>query len=182
MFAVPFEHYPRVKQHEEYKSMLLKQLWLNHNHTEHGMRTDFFHNDKEKIIPAYYKIVTSALDEYLQEIEGNVGFRLKICSMWYQMTSGGQSHQVHTHGATGLSCVWYLEFDPEVHKATTFYAPFHDPLSGDMIQHTPEVQEGDLVVFPSFLMHEQEGNDSDKRRTIISFNIEGRPKPIMKYT
>ena len=102
--------------------------------------------------------------------------------MWYQMTSGGESHQVHTHGATGLSCVWYLEFDPEVHKATTFYAPFHDPLSGDMIQHTPEVQEGDLVVFPSFLMHEQEGNDSDKRRTIISFNIEGRPRPIMKYT
>jgi len=31
-------------------------------------------------------------------------------------------------------------------------------------------------------MHEQEGNDSDKRRTIISFNIEGRPRPIMKYT
>ena len=60
MFAVPFEHYPRVKQHEEYKNILLKQLPV---HTEHGMRTDFFHNDREKIIPEYYKIVTSALDE-----------------------------------------------------------------------------------------------------------------------
>ena len=175
MFSVPFEHFPCVKHHQEYKNILLRKFESNLE-IENGYRTDFFKNDREKIIPDYHKIVANALGEHLQSIEKNTGFTLDIVCMWYQMTSKGEMHQVHTHGATGLSCIWYLEFDPEVHKATTFFAPFHDPFTGDLIERKPQIKEGDFVVFPSFLMHQQEGNDSDKRRTIISFNLSG-PKP-----
>lgn len=185
MFAVPFEHYPRVRDHEKYKSKLL-QIFDDDDNSSHrltksgeviyDLKTDFFHNDKEQLLPSYYGLVTQALGSYLREIESNIGFELEIESMWYQSSSRGQYHQVHNHGAVGMSFVWYVEFNPKVHKATTFFCPFSDPLTGDLIQNTPEVEEGDLVVFPSFLLHEQEMNDSDERRTIVSFNINGVPK------
>ena len=32
-----------------------------------------------------------------------------------------------------------------MHQGTTFYCPFADPITGDLLQETPEVKEGDLV-------------------------------------
>ena len=37
----------------------------------------------------------------------------------------------------------------------------------------PKVKEGDMILFPSSLLHEAPLNKSDKRRTIISYNIRG---------
>ena len=35
----------------------------------------------------------------------------------------------------------------------------------------PKVKEGDLFIFPSFILHEAPINTSDEPRTIISFNL-----------
>ena len=192
MFQVPFEHYPAPPGFDKVKKELL-QVFADDDNSSHRMtpdgrvledlKTDFFHNDKNHIFPPYYNIVTKALNPYLKTISDQVGFQVEITTMWYQQAMKGQYHQTHNHGAVGMSCVWYLEFDPAVHTATTFYCPFADPLTGDLMQNTPRVREGDFVVFPAFLLHEQQANDSDKRRTIVSFNLAGAPKPkFYKHT
>ena len=98
-----------------------------------------------------------------------------ISKMWFQSTTGEQCHDVHTHGQglKHLSFVWYLEFDPKIHHATTFYCPFHDPFTGELLKsEVKNVKEGDLLVFPSRMYHEQRASKSDIRRTIISFNYQ----------
>ena len=140
---------------------------------KNGVRGDFFINDERQSLPAYHVTLRNYLKDYLQDLQNQMGFEVKINSMWYQQTVKGQYHELHNHGAIGLSCVWYLEYDPLVHQGTTFYCPFADPITGDLLQETPEVKEGDLVVFPSYLLHEQKPNQSDVRRTVVSFNIDG---------
>lgn len=190
MFSVPFEHYPAppdfAKHREELLEIFSKDENSSHRMTKtgeviHDLKTDFFHNDKHRMYPKYFGKVTTALAPHLMQIEKNIGYKLDITTMWYQQAGHGQYHQVHNHGSVGMSCVWYLEFDPAVHSATTFYCPFPDPLTGDLNQNTPEVREGDFVVFPAFLLHEQQPNDSDKRRTIVSFNIAGAPRPTFRH-
>ena len=191
MFQVPFEHYPAPPGFDKVKKELLQAFEdddnSSHRMTPNGsvvadLKTDFFHNDKNRIFPAYYPTVYKALYPYLKTISDQVGFQVEITTMWYQQSMRGQYHQTHNHGSVGMSCVWYLEFDPTVHTATTFYCPFADPLTGDLMQNTPKVREGDFVVFPAFLLHEATPNDSDKRRTIVSFNLAGTPKPTFRHT
>lgn len=190
MFHVPFDHFPAPDKFKEYKKQLLEIIDADDNTTHRlspsgepifDLKTDFFHNDKQRLYPKYMGIVEEALGSYLAALSENIGFPVDIQSMWYQQTKRGQFHQVHTHGAVGMSAVWYLEFDPRYHKSTTFYCPFPDPLTGDLLNNNPVANEGDLIVFPSFLLHEQEPNDSDVRRTIISFNIAGVPRPTYKH-
>ena len=63
-----------------------------------------------------------------------------------------------------------------IHEATKFYSPFNDPATGDLMEYQPFVKEGDLVIFPSYLLHEGPVNKSDKERVIVSFNIMGEPE------
>ena len=172
MFCIPFEHYEPIPNHDLAKEHLL-ELFSLCGEDKNGVRGDFFINDQRNSLPAYHTTLRNYLKDYLQDLENQMGFEVKINSMWYQQTVKGQYHELHNHGAIGLSCVWYLEYDPLVHQGTTFYCPFADPITGDLLQETPEVKEGDLVVFPSYLLHEQKPNQSDVRRTVVSFNIDG---------
>ena len=190
MFKVPFDHFPAPPEFKRYKQQLLEIINADDNATHRlspngesvlDMKTDFFYNDRQRLYPKYMGIVQEALAPYIKVLSEKIGFPIDIETMWYQQTIRGQFHEVHTHGSVGISAIWYLEFDPRYHKSTTFYCPFPNPLTGDLINNNPVANEGDLIVFPSFLFHQQEPNDSDIRRTIISFNIACAPRPTYKH-
>tara|TARA_R100000152_G_C6687340_1_gene119777 strand:- start:154 stop:711 length:558 start_codon:yes stop_codon:yes gene_type:complete len=176
MFTIPHAIYPAPDNFAEYKKKLLK-IFDEDTKYKHNLgreiKTDYFYNDDNASLPSYCSLVEEALSPYLQQTEKSMGFKLQIRAMWYQQSIKGQAHGVHNHGATGFSAVWYVEFDPNEHTATTFYAPFNDIFSGDPVHCIPKIKEGDLVIFPSFMLHEQLKNSSNKRRTIVSFNIKG---------
>ena len=94
----------------------------------------------------------------------------QVVECWYQRYGKHDFHELHNHGALGWSAVFYAELDPNEHVGTTFYSPFQDA-AGDLISCTPPVEEGDLIMFPSFLLHEATPCRSDKTRAIISFNL-----------
>ena len=91
--------------------------------------------------------------------------------LWSQRYTRGQYHGAHNHGLMNISCVLYVEFDDKEHFPTTFYSPFPDPYFGTINKIAPPVSEGEILTFPSILLHESPASVSDKQRTIMSFNI-----------
>tara|TARA_B100001996_G_C18669827_1_gene596268 strand:+ start:1292 stop:1918 length:627 start_codon:yes stop_codon:yes gene_type:complete len=169
MFRVPFKHYS-IANWAQRKENLLKVL------PTEGY-TDFFTN-KQEGIPDYMDTVGEVISECMQDFSNTYPVPVMITSVWCERAEQYDAHGPHNHGATGYSCILYVEYDPFVHEPTRFFAPFGDPANGDMLEYSPKIKEGDLIVFPSFLLHEAPLNKSKKKRTIVSFNIMG--EDIMK--
>ena len=75
--------------------------------------------------------------------------------------------------------VYYVQFGPKGHKPTAFLNPMR--LQVQMYEmrglcapseFKPEVTEGTLIVFPGYLDHLVPLCQSDKPRTIVSFNFD----------
>tara|TARA_A100001234_G_C12521676_1_gene340529 strand:+ start:158 stop:718 length:561 start_codon:yes stop_codon:yes gene_type:complete len=107
----------------------------------------------------------------LFDAQVNYGLEDVTPSMWTQIYYKGQEHEVHNHGALGWSCIVFLKFNPIIHKATKFYAPFNNFNSGAMLEYQPEVLEGDMIWFPSMLPHTSQLQESEEERVILSFNL-----------
>ena len=174
MFSVPIVHYP-IENWSENKKKILDALppeddsQLEPNGS--GLYTDFFINGKVKEFPSYLHTVVDVIKPYLKSfMDGN---RVEIVEMWYQKYYKNVEHKAHSHGFTGWSSIIYVEFDPKVHESTRFYSPFRQPWDCDVEVFQPKVKEGDMILFPSSLLHEAPVNRTNTRRTIISYNIRG---------
>ena len=77
----------------------------------------------------------------------------------------------------------FIEYDKNLHKPTTFISPFTDHVSGELERYEPDVEEGDIIFFPSNLLHYAPVNLSTKTRIIMSFNlmIKNNNKKSLKY-
>ena len=63
------------------------------------------------------------------------------------------------------------EYNPKYHRPTNFIAPYDHFITGEQLTYEPEVEEGDLILFPSFLHHYTHPHQSQERRTVLSFNL-----------
>ena len=176
MFSVPIIHYP-IANWTENKKKILDALPAENEEDQDplnsGLYTDFFSNSaaESEEMPDYAETIISIIKPYLAEFTDQR--RVEFSDMWYQKYYKGVAHGVHTHGHSGWSSVIFVEFDPEVHQPTTFYSPFKNPWNGNLEIFHPPVKEGDMVIFPATIMHEAAANRSEKRRTIVSYNIRG---------
>jgi hypothetical protein len=98
--------------------------------------------------------------ENLMRSLGGEGFQIK--NYWFQQYRKGDYHNWHSHPGCMFSSVFYIEL-PEG-TATKF------KIYGE--EHELDVQEGDIVSFPSALFHASLPNQSNHRKTIISFNLD----------
>ena len=116
---------------------------------------------------------------------------VSIEGMWFQAASGGASHDVHTHGNCSWSGVYIAAIDPPEQRqehpiygaangVTRLYGPHFTTLGGAFVDvgnaylqqpHLDVEQvEGQLLVFPSWLMHQAMAYAGAADRVIISFN------------
>ena len=123
---------------------------------------------------------------------------LEIHESWYHVTKNGGAHGAHMHGNCSWCAIYYLdvgdwdeeridnmvfsEFGEAIPKAkggkNKFFRPFPtlytDPgmayFSQNVWAHNPE--EGILLVFPSYLMHNAEPyTGTEKNRIVVSMNM-----------
>lgn len=132
--------------------------------------TDSHFSDFYRLGTDYRKPFVEILKEEFDHLGKNLNLPLVMKSLWAQRYLSSHFMQPHNHGPTGLSFVLYADFD-STHPLTTFYSPFHCPIRGDVIEYKPDVKEGDILFFPSMLLHFCEPNNSRFRRTIFSGNI-----------
>ena len=109
---------------------------------------------------------------------GYAAFEITGC--WANVLAQGAAHKAHSHPNNFLSGVYYVRTHPGTDTLN-----FHDPrnqagvIRPPVVELTAEntdqvvvrVDNGTLLVFPSYLQHSVDANLSEEERISISFNI-----------
>ena len=88
----------------------------------------------------------------------------KIYNIWFQQYNEGSTHGWHIHTQCQWSNVYYLDM-PEGSPQTQLINPWNQT---EVI--TMDVKEGDVLTFPSFVIHRAPVNENTTTKTIVSFN------------
>ena len=160
----------KVKHHDELKHQLLDYIESSpaESHTNVS-KVDFKTNNNRT--PPYHNIVKTAVLPTLVEAVERYGFKVKkaeelvIKPMWFQQYEQGSDFNWHNHDKT-VAFVYYTEL-PEGDQLTT---EFFDPWTGEIF--TVDAEEGDVVVFPSFVMHNSPVNRTGLRKTVFAGNVQ----------
>ena len=92
-------------------------------------------------------------------------FNKILCtSIWFQVYAKNDFHITHTHPQCNFSNVLYIEL-PDNNLTTNIY-----DLSDNKIDIN--IEEGNIVTFPSFYRHNSPKNTTDKSKIVISFNTD----------
>jgi len=146
----------------------------------------------ENILSEIQKIVTKF--EYI--LKDDFFNNMKVCESWYNIYTKNMYQEKHTHSNYLFSGCFYLRYNKKVHSPTIFYNnnfsfDYHNESFSDveLIQYIPNIEEKDVIIFPSFMPHEVKPQITDEERITISFNIicdkidfeEKNNKIIMNY-
>lgn len=99
------------------------------------------------------------------------GYDLQLNGLWFQKYYTNGMHDIHNHGFGCISSIVFLDFDYEEHRPPLFISPFLNFITGDSLQYEPSVREGDMLFFPSTLLHAVPPNYSEKLRSVIALNL-----------
>ena len=105
----------------------------------------------------------------------------RVVAMWAIINKKNSYNVKHNHQNCYLSSAYYIK-KPENSGDITFYDPKesktyrfpevekHTNYSAESVTIKPE--EGDLLIFPSYLYHDVGVNLSDEERIVVSFNVD----------
>ena len=104
------------------------------------------------------------LDDLLNNVVNTCGYkRCNIRELWFQQYQINDIHGWHIHGHN-FTGVYYLDLPTDAPKTQ-----ITNPFNQEQIL-IPEVGEGDILVFPSYVIHEGPKLKENINKTIVSFN------------
>lgn len=112
----------------------------------------------------YVEIINNIILDFVEDIRHKHGFKrseLRSQKWWFQQYIQGSDFGWHEH-AGHWAFVYYVEL-PEMNEATEFL----NFLNGDF-----NLKEGDVIFFPTFLIHRSPEIKSNLRKTIVAGNIQ----------
>lgn len=119
--------------------------------------------DKDR---SWHKLFLPDMMQYLDSIIDDLGYSTYLIKeTWYQQYSINSFHGWHVHDGSLWSNIYYVELDSS-NPPTEFY----NPLTKNILKF--DIKEGDIITFPSLLIHRSAKNTSKKRKTIISWNLD----------
>ena len=114
----------------------------------------------------WLKPLINPMIENLKKMYESIGFNtFKINEIWFQQYMKNSVHGWHSH-SSNFTNVYYLELPDDAPK-TKILNPFDRKTIIEL-----DVKEGDMVFFPSFVLHKAPENKSNLRKTIVSYNID----------
>ncbi|HWM29681.1 MAG TPA: 2OG-Fe(II) oxygenase family protein [Woeseiaceae bacterium] len=110
-----------------------------------------------------------------------VGYdKFEITGCWANISPPGASHKAHHHPNNFLSGVYYVQTGPGA-DSINFHDPrvqtgmIRPPVTGLTAANTDQVvvrvRDGALLLFPAWLEHSVDGNESGRERISVSFNV-----------
>lgn len=164
----PF-HIEKLKEHKILKSLLLKSISNSKQFKSLTEKVNTVikcdYDYSKDINREYIKILLPSLQKHLIKAFKDLGFNeFQVLNIWCQQYTYNDIHDWHVHSSCNFTCVYYLEL-PKGTPTTEFI----DPMYLNKINKF-SVKEGDILIFPSFILHRGKRNKSNKTKTIISFN------------
>ncbi len=109
---------------------------------------------------------------------GEESFEITGC--WATVLARGATHKAHSHPNNFLSGVYYLKTHPGAdtinfrdprNQASVIRPPVVELTAENTDQVVVRVNDGTLLMFPSYLEHSVDANQGEEERISISFNI-----------
>jgi uncharacterized protein (TIGR02466 family) len=145
------------------------------------VHSSFQNQENGKIPEDLLDIIEKKIIEFLEDCPDELKIRgtYILSEIWYNIYGKNNFQEPHTHGNSLFSGCYYLKLNKDVHHQTTFYNPNFNLDYSKLEENpyfcfTPDCEEDDLIIFPSFLKHGTKGvkkNCSNDLRITISFNI-----------
>lgn len=188
--------FPIYKVQVDSKSLMLKEASLNMDKIgdlsvwEANCLTTSTKDYEDAFNSGYVKDeVTKYANEMMKELAIDLSLSLKICEtkdcttcddIWMNVYNKGHSQETHLHlldipdrRQPLFSFSYFVKYNPEVDAKFIFVNPNTNIDFKELyIQEIPmDVNEGDILIFPSFLLHRVEEQKANQQRITISGNF-----------
>ena len=179
-----FYYHGEVEKHQELKDKLLSELTddkLSQPKEWNCSVQSSFETENNFSWDYFYECIKPNLLDMHQQLKGNPLHQFTMTEAWLNKYGRGDSQEVHTHiGADNctFSCSYFAQYalndarflfyDPD---QTKHLGEFSKHYSGVVNTWFPDVQEGDIIIFPSWLHHQVEPHRSDTTRITVSANF-----------
>ena len=157
----------KLKNHDEVKEKLLYLIKNNEaDSTTYNdafiTRTDYHldENHERTYLPMFFDIIEPIMQEQSKFMFTK---EMTVHHAWFQQYWQFDKHDWHTHGRAQFANIYYLEL-PDKNNKTEFFNVLDQKIIKEI-----DVEEGDLITFPAYIIHRSNTN-SAKQKTIISFN------------
>lgn len=157
----------RVENHSEIKESILKAIDDMPNsgiyENDSITKTDY----QLPVTKPYWNIVESIIKKtVINDMFNQFNCpNIEISTYWFQQYLKMDTHKWHTHPQCHWTNVYYVELPNRELKTAIV-----DITGNNLIEF--EAEEGDIISFPAMLFHSSPINMTNKRKTIISFNID----------
>lgn len=141
-----------------------------------------FNIESWKELKPIIELIQSHVEIYKNYLNINSNIKVVPNSAWVSLYPPNAYLNLHAHEKVGIAIVFYLKKPKDSGNLILknnfniwkFYEHQHNI---DIVNDTPkifDVEEGDIVMFPAFLMHGTQVNNSNEDRIIIGsdFNLE----------
>ena len=170
LFNIPIYCAPVPDWQEQKDEFLSRINWDDEEcDVDPGTYSDYFKYYDRGIVPDYYSDLITILAKPLQEFASSYPGAYTE-NAWCQRYTDTGCHPAHTHGALGFSAVFYAQLSPS-DNPTSFFSPVLDPWTGQIESLVPEATEGDIIFFPSYLIHQYLPHRGTLDKIIFSFNL-----------
>jgi uncharacterized protein (TIGR02466 family) len=165
----------------------------NQEHTEEGFL--HYYNDGRfptQELPEFMTCVRSCVSDYAEKFLGISQREFVDLNVWVNSNLGGRQNP-HVHNNSLISATYYVQIDPKKHVGLDFHnpktpaslrrailevepdisTPYSDPF------RSAQVEQGDLLIWPSEIMHSYIQPPVDVPRITMSMNF--LPEVIQSY-
>ena len=182
VWTIQLDNYKNIneKMYEFIKSDQKKDnVGINKSNVKGWHSKDFDLN--EKIPQNFISFILPAIEQVMVDMNWDKQKQIaKINNMWAIINTGGSANLRHQHGNSTISGAYYVRA-PRDSGDIIFYDPRPAPVYSHPNVIHPNIlnaqvngitpKEGALVLFPSYLDHSVNENQSKEERIVISFNI-----------
>lgn len=167
----------KFSQHSLYKTSLMsyfdKEELMKENFDKDNItKVDF--NRAQDFQRPWVKLILEDLHKHFLKFAKQMGFEKCIINdLWFQQYDNQGTHGWHVHGHN-YTGVYYVNFNNDCAKTRII-----DPVTQQV--RDIDAEEGDVVIFPSTVVHRALKQEIDFSKIIISFNISFDNVPRGKY-
>ena len=129
-------------------------------------RVNFYSNRNEA---DFTKELRKIFKDEFQLIETKFNSKILLQRAWSVTYDKGHYHVPHNHSSQGYTGIIYLQINKDSPK-TIYIQPWNNE-KDESVLYAPDIEQGDIMIVPQFLMHYTEPNKTYFKKRIISFDF-----------